>query len=288
MTTTTPTPAHTTQHTVTQDEVSALRAAVRAILPDPACGTHCAASPVHAFVLAHTLADATVRELAAAEPEPVSVVHLGQDIRIERPLRPGEQITVTLDVLGARREPRGTRVAVRARLTGPDGTSHAELLTGALLLGASTIEPFGQIPSQPSPAPLGEAGGTAHAEHRPTPQWIRGYAQASGDLNPIHLDALAARDAGFPTVIAHGMSVLALALEEIADRYADGDITRIVATGGRFSAPVVPGATLRVELAPDAAPTLVRFTCRTPDGIALKNGWAQLAPAAPLPDGHHD
>lgn len=171
MTTTIPTPAHTTQHTVTQDEVSALRAAVRAILPAPApataSGTHCAASPVHAFVLAHTLADATVRELAAAEPEPVSVVHLGQDIRIERPVRPGEQITVTLDVLGARREPRGTRVAVRARLTGPDRTSHAELLTSALLLGASTIEPFGQIPSPPAPAPWARRAG------RPTPNTDR-------------------------------------------------------------------------------------------------------------------
>lgn len=83
------------------------------------------------------------------------------------------------------------------------------------------------------------------------------------------------------------MSVLALALEEIADRYADGDITRVVAVSGRFSAPVTPGHTLRIELTPDTGPSLVRFTCRTPDSIAVKSGWAQLAPTGPLPDGHH-
>ncbi|MFC8538567.1 MaoC/PaaZ C-terminal domain-containing protein [Streptomyces sp. NPDC057249] len=264
--------------TLTADEVAAFRAAVRADLP---VAGEPGASPVHAFVLAHTLADATVRDLAAAEPEPVSVVHLGQDIRIEQPLLPGEQITVALDVAGARREPRGTRVAVRARLTGADGSPRAELLTSALLMGATAIEPFGQIPSPAAPAPSGGAGEPAAAEHRLTPAWIRGYAHASGDLNPIHLDDRAAKDAGFPGVIAHGMSVLALAVEEIADRYADGDVTRVRAVSGRFSAPVAPNVPLSVELAPDADRTLVRFTCRTPSGIAVKSGWARLAGRRP-------
>ncbi|MFJ7630871.1 MaoC/PaaZ C-terminal domain-containing protein [Streptomyces sp. NPDC097595] len=264
--------------TLTADEVVAFRTAVRADLP---AAQEPGASPVHAFVLAHTLADATVRDLAAAEPEPVSVVHLGQDIRIERPLLPGEQITVALDVVGARREPRGTRVAVRARLTGADGTPRAELLTSALLMGAAAIEPFGQIPAPAAPAPSGGAGEPATAEHRLTPAWIRGYAHASGDLNPIHLDDRAAEDAGFPGVIAHGMSVLALAVEEIADRYADGDVTRVLDVSGRFSAPVVPDVPLRIELAPDADRTLVRFTCRTPTGIAVKSGWARLAGRRP-------
>ncbi|MGY0490652.1 MaoC/PaaZ C-terminal domain-containing protein [Streptomyces sp. WG-D5] len=283
---TTTTAPRTAQHSVTEEELTAFRTAVRAILPAP--GSADGASPVHAFVLAHGLADATVRELAAAEPEPVSVVHLAQDIRIERPVRPGDQVDIALDVLGARREPRGTRVAVRARLTGADGTAYAELLTSALLMGASAIEPFGEIPAPATPAAPGEAAEPAAFEHELTPAWIRGYAHASRDLNPIHLDERAAHDAGFPGVIAHGMSVLALTVEEIADRYADGDITRVRAVSGRFSAPVVPGVPLRVELAPDTARTLVRFTCRTPGGIAVKSGWAQLADTAGPSGGGHD
>lgn len=34
---------------------------------------------------------------------------------------------------------------------------------------------------------------------------VRAYADASGDRNPLHLDDGAARAAGFPGIIAHGM-----------------------------------------------------------------------------------
>jgi acyl dehydratase len=39
---------------------------------------------------------------------------------------------------------------------------------------------------------------------------LRRYAQASGDLNPLHLDADFARQAGFADVIVHGMLGMAL------------------------------------------------------------------------------
>jgi len=269
--TTTPVPARTAQRTASAQEIDAYRTAVRLGLPAAPTPQ---ASPVHTFVLAHDLADKTVRALTT--PEETSVVHLGQDIRLERPVRAREQVTAALDVLGARREPRGTRIAVRTRLTGDDGVDFAELLTHALLVGAKNIEPFGDIPAASAPAPTGPVGEPATACHTLTPDTIRAYAHASGDLNPIHLDPQAARAAGFDTVIAHGMSVIALACEEIADRYADGDITRIRAVGGRFSAPVPPGDPLDITLQPDAARTTVRFACRTANGPAVKSGWAQL------------
>ena len=36
---------------------------------------------------------------------------------------------------------------------------------------------------------------------------VEQFAQASGDLNPIHRDDLAAQAAGFPRAIAHGMLI---------------------------------------------------------------------------------
>ncbi|MFC8914732.1 MaoC/PaaZ C-terminal domain-containing protein [Streptomyces sp. NPDC057116] len=274
--TTAPGATRTDRRTASTAEIAAYRAAARTGLP-PAADAQ--PSPVHAFVLAHTAADRTVRSLIGGEE--ASVVHLGQDIRLERPVRPGEPVTIAVDVLGARREPRGTRVAVRTRLTGADGAvPFAELVTGALLVGASGIEPFGDIPSGAAPAPDGPAGEPATATHRPTTDGIRAYAHASGDLNPIHLDPETARAAGFDGVIAHGMSVVALVCEEIADRYADGDITRLTALGCRFSGPVLPDEPLDITLQPDAGPTVVRFTCRTPKGPAVKAGWARLSPAS--------
>jgi len=42
-----------------------------------------------------------------------------------------------------------------------------------------------------------------------TREQLREYAVASGDSNPIHLDDKFAQEAGFPSVIAHGMLSMA-------------------------------------------------------------------------------
>lgn len=262
--------------TLTADEASitAYRRAARLALAPAEPGR---ASPVHAFVLAHTVAEETVTALTAGEAGPVSVVHLGQDIRLRRPVRAGEQVTVRLDVLGVRKEPRGARIALRVRLHGQDGPQpFAELVISALLVGATALEPFGDVTGAAAPAPVG-AGEPQSVTHEPTAEWISAYAHASGDLNPIHLDAAAAREAGFASVIAHGMSVVALAVEEAVDRFAGGDAARVRGLGCRFSAPVAPGVPLEIVLQPDARAHVVRFTCKTPAGAAVKGGWIEFA-----------
>ncbi|OKK14705.1 hypothetical protein AMK16_29525 [Streptomyces sp. CB00455] len=269
--------------TVTEPEITDYRGAARSGLPTARPGQ---ASPVHTFVLAHTVAEQTVAALTAAEPGPVSVVHLGQDIRTVRPVRPGEQVTVALEVAGVRREPRGARIALRVRLVGEDGPEpFAELAISALLVGATLLEPFGDIAGGPAaPTPVG-AGVPQTAVHALTTDWISTYAHASGDLNPIHLDAEAARGAGFDTVIAHGMSVVALAVEEAVDRFAAGDSARVRGLGCRFSAPVPPGIPLEITLQPDAEAHVIRFTCKTPKGAAVKSGWIELAQPLPPQEG---
>jgi len=51
----------------------------------------------------------------------------------------------------------------------------------------------------------------AEREWSPTYAQLRQYAEASGDLNPIHLDDAYARRAGLDGVIAHGMLTMAQA-----------------------------------------------------------------------------
>ncbi|WP_256104240.1 MaoC family dehydratase [Streptomyces sp. ODS05-4] len=269
------------------EAIAAYRAAARPGLPAPASA---AASPVHTFVLGHTAADRTVRALCAGEE--FSVVHLGQDIRLTRPVRPGEPVTVTVDTLGARQEARGLRVAIRSRLYGAgDGEGaepFAELVTAALLVGGRGAGPFGSLPAGTPPPAAGAPGEPVTVTHELTRDSIGAYARASADLNPIHTDDEAARAAGFDTVIAHGMSVVALVVEEVADRYAGGDVTRVRALGGRFSAPVPPGVPLDIALQPDEAGRTVRFTCRTPAGPAVKSGWIEIAPESAAQGGGGD
>ncbi|MER7757602.1 MaoC family dehydratase [Kitasatospora sp. NPDC097643] len=271
-----------TRTATTPAALTAYRTAARTHLPTPTGpGTGAvAASPAHPFVLAHTLAQHTVTTLTRDEDGFTGVVHLAQEIRTHHPLTPGADTDVTVTVTSARREARGTRLALTTRLThATTGLLLAELTTTALLTGATGIAPFG------TPAPAPHPGTTPSGEphtltHTLTHEDIHAYAHASGDLNPIHLDDAAARTAGFPGVLAHGMHLVALAAEEITDRHADGDPTRVHALGARFAAPVHPGTPLRLTLQPYDQGTVVRFTVATEAGTAVKAGWAAVTPGA--------
>ena len=77
-------------------------------------------------------------------------------------------------------------------------------------------------------------------ERQITQDRVDAYAEASGDHNPIHLDAEYASTTQFGTRIAHGMLSLALVTEMLASAFPnswhDGGKLKV-----RFSAPVFPG-----------------------------------------------
>ncbi|MGH7698214.1 MAG: MaoC family dehydratase [Candidatus Dormibacteria bacterium] len=63
--------------------------------------------------------------------------------------------------------------------------------------------------------PFAAAAEPAPATQRLTQERIDAYARASGDHNPIHLDPAAARAAGLPSTIAHGLLTLGVACARI-------------------------------------------------------------------------
>jgi acyl dehydratase len=75
-----------------------------------------------------------------------------------------------------------------------------------------------------------------------TQEQINAYAQASGDANPIHLDAAFARSAGLPGTIAHGLLEMGI-LAEAVGRWAGG-YARLASLSCRFSKPLFPGDTI--------------------------------------------
>lgn len=73
------------------------------------------------------------------------------------------------------------------------------------------------------------------------------YAGASTDFNPIHWSDRMAHQVGMPSVIAHGMLTMAVALRVVTDWV--GDPTRVRTYGCRFTKPVpVPDGEDGVEL----------------------------------------
>lgn len=78
---------------------------------------------------------------------------------------------------------------------------------------------------------------------RITPGQIRRYAAVGGDHNPIHINAIAAKLFGFPTVIAHGMFSAAAVLANIEARLPDE-----VRYSVRFGKPVLLPATVALYI----------------------------------------
>lgn len=105
----------------------------------------------------------------------------------------------------------------------------------------------------------------------PDHQRIRDYAEASGDLNPLHVDPVVARAAGFPDVIAHGMLVMGLAMSSLR---AAMNSRRIKNSSVRFTAPVLAGTAL--VLTAEIEETEVSFSIRNSDNVVVLVGTASV------------
>jgi acyl dehydratase len=110
------------------------------------------------------------------------------------------------------------------------------------------------------------------------------YAGASGDFNPIHWSDRAAREAGLPGVVAHGMLTMALATRLVTD-WA-GNPGAVVDCSVRFTRPIlVPddndGALLelsgKVAKRRDNRTVVVAITARAAGQMVLGQATATVA-----------
>ena len=83
-------------------------------------------------------------------------------------------------------------------------------------------------------------------EHRVTQEQLARYAEASGDGNPLHLDAAFAAGTPYGRPIAHGMLVLAFVSELLTQEFGEAWL-RGGRLKARFRAPVFPGDVVRAE-----------------------------------------
>jgi len=69
----------------------------------------------------------------------------------------------------------------------------------------------------------------------------------SGDINPLHLDPVAAARGGFDRPIIHGLCTYGFATRAIVNGLLDGDVARLKEFRARFTDVVYPGDTLTTE-----------------------------------------
>jgi acyl dehydratase len=93
----------------------------------------------------------------------------------------------------------------------------------------------------------------------------------SGDANPLHVDPVVARAAGFARPILHGLCAYGIVGRVLLNSYVAADPTRFTSLQVRFSQPTMPGDTLTIQTWL-TSPGVVEFQTINQDGAAVHTG----------------
>jgi acyl dehydratase len=183
--------------------------------------------PTYPHVLAFPLAVTLMVDPSFPFPLP-GLVHVANRITQQRPLRAEERLALLVRATDLRPHPRGRQFDMTIEATVAGEPVWAEASTylrrerpsskGSPSSNTGSRSPFGR-----------EQGGGS----RPTAIWRvprnigRRYAAVSGDVNPIHLNPLAARLFGFRRAIAHGMWLKARCLAALEGRLPEALIATV-------------------------------------------------------------
>lgn len=204
-------------------------------------------------------------------------VHHTEHIRLHRPVRPGQNLTVAGTVAAILPHRAGTRVILRYEAADADGRPVFTEHIGGMLRGVTCNGEGRRLDDlPPDPPPASAEGPVWEAPVAVDPLFTYVYDGCSDIVFPIHTSPAFARSVGLPGIIVQGTATLALAVRELVDREAAGDPARIATIACRFSGMVLPGTTIRVVLKHRDGGDLF-FEVRDAEGHrALSNGHATL------------
>jgi acyl dehydratase len=128
-------------------------------------------------------------------------------------------------------------------------------------------------PAKKAPAPhtLPERDPDGSIELPTLPQAALIY-RLSGDYNPLHADPDGARAAGFERPILHGLCTFGVACHGLVKAVLDYEADRLKKMRLRFSAPIYPGETVRVDYWQDGNTISFRALAAERDVVVLNNG----------------
>jgi acyl dehydratase len=230
------------------------------------------------FELVHrAMREAVPREVMAAAR---AAVHGEHDIVFHRPALIGSKVHSRADLSGVQTSASGTRVTVRLVTYDTDDRLVVEQFWTTFLQGSEVAGSWGHPGPDHSFPEAARAHPVAEVVARIDEDMPLRYADASGDHSPHHVDLEAARREGFPDLLVHGLSVMALSGRAVVDTVAGGDPRRLRRLAVRFAAPTLPGTDLTVRIY-DAGTTpagrrAYAFEAAARESLAIKNGWAEL------------
>jgi acyl dehydratase len=237
-----------------------------------AVGPNQIASPIFPVVPGLPLVAIVTLDPELGVDNPLMIVHGEETIVHHRPVVPGDtlQLTASLEAV----EDKGTSavfvVGVHAATTAgePVNDQFATIVVRGAGSGA------GRESSADRKTPQRGDPMSAFVSHVDADMPER-YAEASGDRNPIHLDADLARAVGLPGVINHGLGTLSLVTGGLVRELADGDPARVARVEARFTSMVIPGSDLSTSVW-RASNGAHPFETRGPDGSLAMTGSVEV------------
>ena len=204
------------------------------------------------------------------------VLHGEQGVVFERPLKPTATVRGEYEVLGVddKGTDKGAIVFFEKRiLDDTDGALICRVRSTYFLRGDGGCGSWGRV-LEPPPA-LPERAPDKAIDIPTIPRQALIY-RLSGDYNPLHADPEVAAKAGFARPILHGLCSYGIACLALVRELCDNDPERLVELYTRFSKPVLPGETIRLELFREA--DVWRFRARVVERneIVLDRGLARI------------
>jgi acyl dehydratase len=173
------------------------------------------------------------------------LLHVGQGLELERPLPVAGTLSRTVTVTGIYDLGSAALVQTKTDIRAVDGSGRYAFATSEFYLrGGGGFGGTRPPPSAWSP-PSRDPEEVVTCETLVTQSLIY---RLSGDRNPIHSDPGVARQAGYPRPILHGLSTFGVAARALMRVFVEPEKERLWKLRGRFSRPVMPGETLRVEV----------------------------------------
>jgi acyl dehydratase len=211
-------------------------------------------------------------------PDPRRVVLLArQHFDVNRALRVGDRLLIT-DTWLPRSEKigrSGARLLFQEIVKTAIDESGEPVITARTLL-VETERPAGQAQARRAEEP-GHDGCDVLTLPEITRTVIVQFCGATGDFSLLHTDEPHARAQGFPSVLAHGLMLMAQSIRPVTDRFGVQAVCSCQAT---FLAPVYPGDTLTVRTHPEpvsgmhAASSSFRISTTNGDGVEVLAGTA--------------
>ena len=206
------------------------------------------------------------------------LLHGEQDISFYRPVAPGDIVTSTARIAAIDETMTGETLAVEVQCVNQRQEPVQRLLFSFFIRGRQNRQKRHERPvaeETPTGEPLLRVQQTIDAD-----QTYR-YAQASGDYNPIHVDANVAKMAGQPGIIVHGLCTMAFTAKVMIDHLCGGDPRRLARLHVRFTRPVFPEQTITTTVwsKPDCEGRIVyAYETYSPEGKAVvKDGMVEVA-----------